>query len=56
MPRRKLADRNTRKIMKSGGSLVVSIPKEILKELRWRVKQKVVVKKKGNGVFIGDWE
>jgi len=56
MPRRKLADRNVRKIIKNGSSLCVTLPIEIARELKWREKQKVVVKKRGKGILIVDWE
>ena len=55
MGRRKIQDRSTRKLVRTGGSLVVSIPAEILRELKWRQKQKVVVKRRGKGVTIVDW-
>lgn len=56
MSRRKLKDNSIRKITRNGGSLVVSLPIEIVKELKWREKQKVVVKKVGKRVIIEDWE
>ncbi len=49
-------DRNIRKITKNGTSHSVSIPVEILKELGWREKQKVVVKKIRGGLQIKDWK
>lgn len=55
MPRRKLADRDVRKIIKLGYSYVVTLPIEIVDALNWREKQKVVVKKKGKSVVITDW-
>ncbi len=46
-----------RKIGKnSQGTYYVSLPKELVKELRFREKQKVVVKKFGKGILIEDWE
>jgi len=57
MARRKLEDRNIRKLGKSGSrSIVVSIPIEIIRELKWREGQRVVVTKRGNGVSIVDWK
>ena len=56
MARRKLKDKNIRKILKSGDSYAVTIPIEIVRELKWREKQKVVVKKRGEGVSIVDWK
>lgn len=57
MPRRTLEDREIRKLYKnSGGTVIVSIPIELVRELGWRDGQKVVVKKKGKGVSIEDWK
>lgn len=53
----KLKDKNTRKITRVGKtSLAVTFPKEIVTELGWREKQKVVVKKVRGGVLIKDWK
>lgn len=57
MARRKLEDKNIRKLGKSGGkSISVILPIDIIRELGWKSKQKVVVKKKGNKIIIEDWE
>ncbi len=56
MARRKLEDKNIRKIMRNGDSYAVTIPIEIVRELGWKEKQKVVVKKRGEGVSIVDWK
>jgi len=56
MARRNLGDRNIRKLTKSGGkSISVTLPIEIVRELKWRSKQKVVVEKKGKSIIIKDW-
>jgi len=55
MSRRKLNQKEIRKITKNGNSYSVSIPIEILKELKWREKQKVIVKKRGKSLIISDW-
>ena len=55
MARRRLKDKNIRKITKHGGSYSVAIPIEFLRELKWREKQKVVVKKRGQSLIISDW-
>jgi len=39
-----------------GGSLVVSIPVEYVDTLKWREKQKVVVKRSGKKLVITDWK
>jgi len=57
MGRSKLVDKNTRKIMKgSNGSYTITIPMEMIKELGWREKQKVVFEKRGEVLKIKDWE
>jgi antitoxin component of MazEF toxin-antitoxin module len=53
----KLADKNTRKIIRIGKtSLAVTIPKEMVTELGWREKQKVIVKKVRGGFLVRDWK
>ena len=57
MARRKLGEKNTRKLVRLGKtSLVVALPIEIIKSLKWREKQKVVVKKTRGGILIKDWK
>ena len=57
MTRRKLKDKNVRKITRVGKtSLSVTLPKEFVKDLGWREKQKVVVKKVRGGLLIKDWK
>jgi len=57
MTRRKMRNRNIRKITRIGdSSLGVTLPVEFLKELKWREKQKVVIKKRGKNLIISDWE
>ncbi|TRZ78173.1 hypothetical protein D4R87_01190 [bacterium] len=47
-----------RKLGKSGGSTSISltIPIDIIRNLKWRDNQKVVVKQYGKGVLIKDWK
>lgn len=54
--RRKLKDRNIRNLSKRGASYSVTLPLEFIKELKWREKQKVVMKKEGKRIIIEDWE
>ncbi len=55
--RRKLEDRSIRKISKRGsGSYGVTIPIELVRQLKWRTKQKVIIKKSGNKLIIEDWK
>ncbi len=57
MSRRKLKDRSIRKLQKqANGSTTVSLPVELVRELKWKGKQKVVVKKRGKGLVIEDWK
>ena len=58
MARRKMADRNIRKLTRMGGgrSIGVTLPIEMVKELKWREKQKVVIDKKGSRIIIKDWK
>ena len=55
--RRRIENRNIRKLTKSGGgaSISLTLPIEIVRELKWRDNQKVVVKKRGKGILIIDW-
>jgi antitoxin component of MazEF toxin-antitoxin module len=53
---RKSSEKNTRKLVRMGKiSLGLTIPKDILLELGWKEKQKVVVKKRGKSLIIEDW-
>jgi antitoxin component of MazEF toxin-antitoxin module len=57
MPVRKMEDKNIRKLTKAGKkSIAVTIPIEIIRELGWREKQKVVVKKSGSKLVVSDWK
>ena len=49
-------NKNIRKITKLGGkSYAVTIPISIMRKLKWKERQKVVVKKYGKGIIIRDW-
>ncbi len=57
MARRALKEKNIRKLTRVGRkSLSITIPIEMVKELKWRERQKVVVKKSGKKLIIEDWE
>ena len=58
MSRRKIENRNIRKLSKSGGgaSISLTLPIEIVRELKWRDNQKVVAKRRGKGILITDWK
>ncbi len=57
MARRKLEDRNIRKLTKLGArSISVTIPIEMVRKLGWRERQKVVVKMRGKKLTVEDWK
>jgi antitoxin component of MazEF toxin-antitoxin module len=46
-----------RKITKVGKySYGITFPKELVKNLKWRERQKVTVKQKGSKLIIEDWK
>ncbi|HOX11070.1 MAG TPA: hypothetical protein P5323_02415 [Candidatus Moranbacteria bacterium] len=50
------AEKFIRKLSKSGrGSLYVILPKEFIKDLDWRERQKLIVKRAKGGIFIQDF-
>jgi len=55
---RKLKEKNIRKITKmgSGFSMGLTLPIEIVEELGWKERQKVVVRRSGKKVIIEDWK
>ncbi len=54
--RRKLEDKNIRKIYKHSSSYALTLPIEIVKELKIKEKQKVVVRRRGKKIIIEDWK
>lgn len=54
---RKLIDQNKRKIIKIGlDSFAVTLPKLLVKQLGWKEKQIVTVKKINGALVIRDWK
>ena len=54
---RKQSEQNIRKLTRLGGkSLGLTLPMELAKGLKWREKQKVVVKRVRGGLLIKDWK
>ena len=50
-------EKNVRKLTKLGGkSIGLTLPIDMVRELGWREKQKVVVKRVRGGVMIKDWK
>jgi len=57
MSRRKLENKNIRKLSRIGNrSLGLTIPIDMLRSLKWREKQKVVVRRRGKSLIINDWK
>ena len=57
MARRKIHNRNIRKITKlaGGSSYGITLPIEMVRELKWKERQKVTVKKVGKKLIVEDW-
>lgn len=56
MANKKSNETEVRKLTKVGrGSIAVTLPIELVRELKWREKQKVVVKRIKGGLQIKDW-
>jgi antitoxin component of MazEF toxin-antitoxin module len=54
---RKTSEKNIRNLTRLGKtSLSITIPRNLILELGWRKGQKVVVKKRGKGLAIEDWQ
>ncbi len=50
-------DKNTRKIVKNGReSYYINIPKEIMRELGWKERQKLTVRRVGRRFVVEDWK
>jgi len=58
MAQRKTEEKNIRKLTKMGAgrSIGLILPIEIVKELGWKEKQKVVVSLKRKHIIIKDWK
>lgn len=56
MANKKSTERDIRKLTKAGKkSIAVTLPIEIVRELGWKEKQKVVVKRISGGIIIRDY-
>lgn len=54
---RKTNKTNIRNLQKSGGSYYVTLPIDVVRELGWKERQKVVVTKvSGKKIEIKDWK
>jgi hypothetical protein len=57
MANKKAEERNIRKLTRiAKRSIGITLPIELVRELKWREKQKVIVKKVRGGVLIKDWK
>lgn len=59
MPRQKTGNEQIRKLQKTGqnsSTYMVTLPLNLINELGWQKKQKVVVEKHGNTLVIKDWQ
>jgi len=58
MARRKLKEKNIRKMTRMGGgrSMGLTLPIEMLRELKWRERQKIKVRKSGSKIILEDWK
>jgi antitoxin component of MazEF toxin-antitoxin module len=58
MARRSLEEREIRSLTKAAGgrSYSVTIPKEHIKKLKWRAKQKLTVTMYRDRIIIKDWK
>ncbi len=58
MARRKLKEKNLRKLTRMGGgrSMGLTLPIEIVRELKWRERQKIKVRKVGSRIILEDWK
>ncbi|TXH01307.1 MAG: AbrB/MazE/SpoVT family DNA-binding domain-containing protein [Candidatus Moraniibacteriota bacterium] len=54
---KKTGDKSVRKLTKLGGkSIGLTLPIELVRELGWKEKQKVTVKRVRGGLVIRDWK
>ena len=57
MARRKIEEQNIRKLTKIGRtSIGLTLPIELVRELGWKERQKVTVKKVRGGILVKDWK
>lgn len=57
MARRKSEEHNIRHLMKLGEtSYAITIPIEIVRDMEWKKKQKLIVTRYGDGIIVKDYE
>jgi len=54
----KIEDHHIRNLQKTAGgsTYIISLPIDVVRELEWQSKQKLVVRKHGEGILIKDWK
>jgi bifunctional DNA-binding transcriptional regulator/antitoxin component of YhaV-PrlF toxin-antitoxin module len=52
---RRIEEQNVRKIIKLNKSYATTLPIGVIRELKWQEGQKLVVEKRGKGIYIQDW-
>ena len=56
MAKKKTLPKDVRIIQKqNNGSTTVALPPSLLQELKWKDKQKVVIRKRGTGILLEPW-
>ncbi|MFA7319585.1 MAG: hypothetical protein WC022_03265 [Parcubacteria group bacterium] len=57
MANKKSTETGIRKLTKVGrASIAVTLPIELVRELGWKERQRVTVKKSGQNLIISDWK
>lgn len=56
MANRSHKERNVRALQQSNGTYHITLPKEMVKALGWRERQKLEVDKRGKKLVIVDWK
>lgn len=56
MANRSYKERNVRQVQQSNGTYHITLPKELVRELKWREHQKLEVTKRGKKLIIADWQ
>jgi hypothetical protein len=58
MGRRIIEEHHIRSLQKTAGgtTYIVSLPIDLVREMKWQVKQKLVVERYGSGIIIKDWQ
>jgi len=52
----KTGSQEVRKLIKLGRSICITLPRDEVRDLKWREGQKVIVERWGEGFKVKDWE